>query len=331
MQQVSLLELVDTIKNEVSRRVNVVVTSLTEQGPCVSVLHDPAITSNVLERIIDAVQWDGAVDAVWRVGVGLRGINAAITLEYERSYASGVSPTGLDVSAALGDTLEICSALLARQGAALGFERDSGGHEEFTLVWPAQFGIAPEQERPGTSVAIADEAPAHTDAKEEKWSGTMAIQSDRFGSIEIEEKDIIRFPRGLIGFADERAFVLVRTKSNAVGWLQSASNPSLALPVVSAHVLAPPYPDVDIENYTQAVGLGTRLDEIALIVVLNAQPGIPATVNLVAPIIVNVTTRTGAQVILDGTRFTTREMFVLPSVLENAHQASGESAISAAE
>ncbi len=158
----------------------------------------------------------------------------------------------------------------------------------------------------------------------------MAIQSDRFGPIEAEEEDIIKFAQGIIGFPDQHSFVLVRTKSNAIGWLQSTSNPGLALPVVSAHVLAPPYPDVDIEAYAQAVGLGARLEDLAVVVVLNAQAGVPATVNLVAPIVVNVATRTGAQVILDGTRFTTREMFVLPSVPTSDAQ-NGPGSVSAAE
>ena len=142
----------------------------------------------------------------------------------------------------------------------------------------------------------------------------MAIQTDRFGSVEVDAKDVIRFPRGIIGFADEREFVLIRTtNAQAVGWLQSVTNPGMALPVVSAHVLAPPYPDVDIESYAQSAGIGTTLDELAVLVVLNAQPGVPATVNLVAPIVVNATTRVGAQILLDGTRFSTREMFILPS------------------
>ncbi|HSU39179.1 MAG TPA: flagellar assembly protein FliW [Polyangiaceae bacterium] len=41
-------------------------------------------------------------------------------------------------------------------------------------------------------------------------------------------------------------------------------------------------------------------------------PNAPVTVNLVAPIIVNATTWQGLQTILDGTKFTTREVFVLP-------------------
>ena len=159
----------------------------------------------------------------------------------------------------------------------------------------------------------------------------MAIQSNRFGSVEVNAKDVINFPRGIIGFADEREFVLIRTtNAQAVGWLQSAINPGMALPVVSAHVLSPPYPDVDIASYAEAVGLGTNLEELAVLVVLNAQPGVPATVNLVAPIIVNAATRVGAQVLLEGTRFSTREMFVLPPRPDAAAHEAGQSALGAA-
>jgi flagellar assembly factor FliW len=48
------------------------------------------------------------------------------------------------------------------------------------------------------------------------------------------------------------------------------------------------------------------------LVVLCATPQAPVTVNLVAPIIVNAVSWTGVQTILEGTKFTTREVFVLP-------------------
>ncbi len=141
----------------------------------------------------------------------------------------------------------------------------------------------------------------------------MIIQSDRFGSIEANEHDIIVFSQGIFGFPDEHKFLLIRTENaHAIGWLQSVTSSYLALPVVSAHVLVPRYPDVDVETYARVAGIGDSLDEIAVLVVLNAPPGIPATVNLVAPIIVNVATRKGAQLFLDDTRFTNRESFVLP-------------------
>jgi flagellar assembly factor FliW len=45
-----------------------------------------------------------------------------------------------------------------------------------------------------------------------------------------------------------------------------------------------------------------------------------------APIVVNATTRKGAQIILEGTRFSTREFFVLPDAARAQAPANGEDA-----
>jgi len=340
LQETTLVDLAQTVMHELGSCVQVAACDTSAvNGLSVTVLNDPEITASVIHRIVDAYVGKTGSDTTWAVKVGVRGVNAAISVSCALCETVGTRQGALghsvDDRLLLSDILEICSAWLARQGAALGFEFDESGGCEFAIVWPIRAGIDVDSQTTGTPVASDHEAPTHSGVREmqENWSGTMAIQSDRFGIVEVEERDVIAFPQGIIGFADEHSFVLIRTaKSNAVGWLQSILNPSLALPVVSAHVLAPAYPDVDLESYAQAVGKDTRMDELAVIVVLNAQPGVPATVNLVAPILVNVTTRVGAQVILDSTRFTTREMFVLPAPpVNNAVPANDESATSAAE
>lgn len=139
----------------------------------------------------------------------------------------------------------------------------------------------------------------------------MNIATERFGALEIGEDQILDFPEGIIGFPNERKFVLLpHNSSGFLAWLQSAESPAIALPVVSAHVFGNKYPDVAIEPSAAALGLGTNPDELAIVVVLSAPQAQPATVNLLAPIIVNVATHKGAQLILEGSRFSTRELFV---------------------
>ena len=139
------------------------------------------------------------------------------------------------------------------------------------------------------------------------------IQSERFGTIEMADEELLHFPAGVVGFPAEREFVLVRHgESSVVAWLQSIKTPGLALPVVSAHGLSPEYPDVALEALAEHAGLGSNPEELAVLVVLCAPRGLPATVNLLAPIVVNATTRKGAQLFLEGSRFTTRELFSLP-------------------
>ncbi len=141
----------------------------------------------------------------------------------------------------------------------------------------------------------------------------MQIKSERFGVVELDDDAMLDFPSGIIGFPREQTFALIPHQgSTYLAWLQSAQNPALAFPVVSAHFFADTYPDVSVPDAARAAGLRGADDEFAVLAVLCAPIGQPATVNLMAPIVVNSETRTGTQVILEGSRFSTREVFVTP-------------------
>jgi len=62
----------------------------------------------------------------------------------------------------------------------------------------------------------------------------------------------------------------------------------------------------------EKAGIVGEEQEFAVLAVLSAPRGQPATVNLLAPLVINSVTRAGAQVFLEGSRFTTRELFVTP-------------------
>jgi flagellar assembly factor FliW len=157
----------------------------------------------------------------------------------------------------------------------------------------------------------------------------MKVESTKFGTLNIDDRAVLDFPCGVIGFPGERRFVAVQ-RSDMIAFLQSVSTPDLALPVVSVHALAQLYPDVELEPAAVGAGLGKQASDLAVLVVLTALPEQPATVNLMAPVLVNVATRRGAQVFLDGTRFGVRELFVLPKGAEATsahHQTSEEAAV----
>lgn len=158
----------------------------------------------------------------------------------------------------------------------------------------------------------------------------MIVNTRRFGEIEIEPREVLHFPVGIAGFPDERAFLLVRTRETGhIAWLQSARTPTLALPLVSAHAFGSAYPDVAFLPLAEKAGIGSNMEDMAMMVVLSAPQGQPATVNLLAPIVVNTETRVGGQVFLEGTSFGTREFFVLPESNQVESQASAP-ALSAA-
>jgi flagellar assembly factor FliW len=141
----------------------------------------------------------------------------------------------------------------------------------------------------------------------------MKIQTTRFGLIECPDEQSVTFPQGLIGFHDERQFVVIpHGQSETIAWLQSSTTPELAFPIVSAHAFAPDYPDVNIPESARKAKLDGDAESYAMLVILSAPRGQPATVNLLAPLVVNADTRVGAQIILENTRFSARELFLLP-------------------
>ena len=147
---------------------------------------------------------------------------------------------------------------------------------------------------------------------------TITVRSERFGTIETSAADTIEFASGIIGFPTEQSFILVgHGRSDAVAWLQSTTTSALAFPVVSAHGFRGAYPDVPIQEIAAAHGLSDEPDDIAVMAVLSAPPSGLATVNLMAPILVDTAAKKGAQVLLDGTRFSTRGLYFQPRERES--------------
>ncbi len=133
----------------------------------------------------------------------------------------------------------------------------------------------------------------------------IRIRSTRFGDVEVEEKAIIEFEGGVFGFPRETEFVLLEhPDSTNFGYLQSRRTAWLAFPVMDATLLAPSYPVPRPELIAQAAGLGHKELAMLLILITDAHGSIE--VNLLAPLVIDLETRRGAQVMLDPTRYSAR-------------------------
>ncbi|HSU39178.1 MAG TPA: flagellar assembly protein FliW [Polyangiaceae bacterium] len=96
----------------------------------------------------------------------------------------------------------------------------------------------------------------------------MKIETTRFGNLEIDTQKIIHFPQGLIGFPEEKSFVMINHRGlDTLAWLQSSRSPGIALPVVSVQAFAPHYPDVSLEDAAHRAGLEGSADDMAALVV----------------------------------------------------------------
>ena len=136
----------------------------------------------------------------------------------------------------------------------------------------------------------------------------MILTHTRFGTLEFTDQDIISFPEGLIGFEGHTQFVLVPSKPGSpFSWLQSTNDPSLAFLVADPNAFFNDYSPELSDRDASTLGLSESSD-YALVVTAAIPSGQPnnATANLAAPIIINLDSRIGKQVILENEAYTMR-------------------------
>ncbi|MBX7190576.1 MAG: carbon storage regulator CsrA [Sandaracinaceae bacterium] len=114
----------------------------------------------------------------------------------------------------------------------------------------------------------------------------------------------ITFANGLPGLRDHHAFILAEVPGYpALRGLVSESDPLVRLLVCDAAQAMPAFP---LALARDRAGLGE--EEVAVAVVLTLpRDGRPPSVNLLAPLVIGLTTRRGEQVILDGTGLSARQ------------------------
>lgn len=135
-------------------------------------------------------------------------------------------------------------------------------------------------------------------------SNLTKIQTTRFGELEVKSESIVSIIGGIVGFPAEAQYVLLEYNP-PFSWLQSTENAGLAFVVVNAaefgeaYQVPLPLGDHDMDLQEQ--------DDVAILnlVTVRDDPTL-TTVNLKAPVIVNLRTMKGKQVILDDERYPVR-------------------------
>lgn len=135
----------------------------------------------------------------------------------------------------------------------------------------------------------------------------MKVQTTRFGELEIDPKDIITFPRGILGFEGLTRYCLIRPGDDIpFGYLQCLDDPDLTFVVVDPHSF---WPDYQIEVAPPEVSEleVQNVEDVAVLAIVTI-PEDPRkmTANLQGPLLINTANRKAKQVVLDGGRYTTR-------------------------
>ncbi len=127
----------------------------------------------------------------------------------------------------------------------------------------------------------------------------MQIRTTRFGTVDVDSDAVIEFPGGLLGFQGcQRWMLLADSASRAVAWLQSVDRADLALAVVSPRRFIPEYQIRVARRELEAIGLDdvSRAEVLAIV----GKSDRAMTLNLKAPLVINVERGMGRQVIGNG-------------------------------
>jgi flagellar assembly factor FliW len=128
----------------------------------------------------------------------------------------------------------------------------------------------------------------------------LKINTSRFGTIEIEEKQVIRMPEGMIGFPDFRNYVLLEHKKESpFWWWQSLDAPSLAFVLTDPLLFQPDYEVQISKEDADILQVGGASEGLKTFVVVNISKDNPPliTANLLGPIVINVAKRVACQII----------------------------------
>jgi flagellar assembly factor FliW len=129
----------------------------------------------------------------------------------------------------------------------------------------------------------------------------LDIETLRFGKIAVQEDKVITFPRGILGFAKNKQYLLFpHSEDSPFLWLQSVEDGDLAFVVMNPRLVKADYSlDVD-QNVLNELDAKQETDlEVVCIVTIPRNDPKRMTINLLGPIIINAKSRSAMQIICD--------------------------------
>jgi flagellar assembly factor FliW len=148
----------------------------------------------------------------------------------------------------------------------------------------------------------------------------MKVETSRFGTLDISEKEIVRFPEGLYGFEKETEFTLLPFNPNVespMEWMQSLTSTHLAFVVTDPHLYVPDYKLKLSEEDRKRVELEEDDLYLTRAIVTIPENYSEMTANLIAPLVINKDKGVAKQFVLTNMDYDTRH-YLLPEEMRNA-------------
>ena len=126
----------------------------------------------------------------------------------------------------------------------------------------------------------------------------ILIRTKPFGEIEVENKQVIDFPDGILGFDFIKKFVILDSDENSpFKWMQAFSEPDLAFIIIQPMYFRPDYELLISQSDIDAIEAENTDNLLVFTIVTIPSNPSDMTANLQGPIIINPKKNIGRQVI----------------------------------
>ncbi len=127
------------------------------------------------------------------------------------------------------------------------------------------------------------------------------IQTVRFGELLYKGEDVIHLPKGLVGMPDLRSWLVLEMGDDLpMKWFQSLDRGDFGFPVSQPAFFADTY-DITISPSSEPILNGRAGEWLAVLIITTIHSGgTMITGNLLAPLVINVDTRLGVQIVQEN-------------------------------
>lgn len=134
----------------------------------------------------------------------------------------------------------------------------------------------------------------------------MEVKTKANGIVNVDEKQLVTFPEGLLGFEKYTKFALIDSEYKPFIWLQSTEESNLAFLMIDPFLICSDY-EADIDDSAlRNIGVDSAEDIIIMTLVTIPKDGSAITANFLGPVVINKKNRKCLQVILNDSRWTTK-------------------------
>ncbi len=131
----------------------------------------------------------------------------------------------------------------------------------------------------------------------------MRVKTKAYGEIDADERQLVSFPGGLLGFEKFKDYILLDARQKPFFYLQSIDVPDLAFILIDPFLFRPDY-SLDVnDDSLDDIGV-SHPDEVLIFAIVTVPvEGGSVTANLMGPLIINKANRLGIQTVLGDSRW----------------------------